>query len=249
MKSSIPILLALLSTTAHAFDPSSGPHCDPDSGLRFCLTSFIWCEHTGNGKDDCFYPENVYSLQQTDYDGAPAILTWGYSYIISWKGADPDYPVNIAWSFPNETERNSISYKWEYNTTIPPPTHYIWTLNSTAMFPNPLAPNMSSAAARGNAEGVGNLRVSQPEKAAAMNATVDEAGVLDASSDFITIQGWSAHFANNRVIRTERAYEHAIRLGVGIGVGLGVPFMMALAAGGTWWVMRKKIGRANKIEG
>jgi len=110
---------------------------------------------------------------------------------------------------------------------------------------------MSSAAARGNAAGIGSLRISQPEKFAQLNesgAMPEPSTYFDYSDSISVVTGYSLAVAEARAEHVRNEYQHDIRLGVGIGVGLGVPILVAVTAVLTSWLTKRSQRKHSVVE-
>ncbi|GAB7342579.1 hypothetical protein MBLNU457_g0755t1 [Dothideomycetes sp. NU457] len=217
------------------------------SRLSLCLTSFIWCDESGENKG-CNYPEDAYPLFDRKEPTNPAMLISTRNYTISWKKADPNYPVRIQWLMPPFASESVIAPRWDFNTTVPAPTSFVFNpyqilkdvYGLQDLYPYD-SPNVTNAtdfmAALYSGTSIGNIiRISQPERARAENNNLPYA-YTDYSDQFSIQNGWVPRYMKAQRSIVAGKYQRGIRLGVGIGVGLGVPFIMAITAVVTWLVL------------
>ncbi|KAK7915210.1 hypothetical protein PG985_012913 [Apiospora marii] len=195
-----------------------------------CLTSFVWCDHSG--LQGCYYPEGVYPVDGHSKATIIALVMEDVDHTISWK-VQPnrrDMPVRVQWQLGK-------GLTWEVNTTE---TQVKFNPRNILKAIAPGLPDTGNAttarAAYNIYNSMGNIiTVDQPDLAKP-GKRLD----YDMSSQFIVASYWTEKFldAQNRIGHEEEYNKW--KLGVGIAVGLGAPILMAGTAMATWVAAKRK---------
>lgn len=236
-KSSLLVLASSILSSTAAWDPSTR-----DCNGHLCITSLIWCNNRDGGSvndPSCYYPPNVWPLQDPDSVGPPAVLSYEASYNVSWTNHNEDFPITIRWNLSGANYSDRA--QWEVNlTSKPTPSYYIFRPNEQ----NSSVTNLSSTEVLSLSEDVGNnIQIFQFEwlqKDKAYDEKVSpeqnalKLGYTDYTDRFIMQNGWAITWAKNWIERNNDNWEHWLKIGLGVGIGVGVPVMMAFTAALTW---------------
>lgn len=235
-------LVLFIATTIHhvqaSYDPAART-CD-----YICLTSFHWCSTSAvsdSGMTGCSFPAYAYPYFNRDSGSNPAMLLFSEDYNITWKAADPDYPVLIEWSFPNNSALSTTSVQWGVNTTN---SSYLFSPGTIIrdQFPTSFAPDMSTDEAKWRAGSIVNsIRISQPEKPGYPYTSGDvEYTWADWSQQFTVQSATVVEFMEAMADARSQSVDGTWRRGVGIGVGVGVPVLLALTALAVWFLAKRR---------
>jgi len=268
MKQASTFVVIIFLTSLHLIQASFDAAVDRDCTYYSpCLTSFIWCDESGDNRG-CTYPQDAYPLYDRKEPGNPAMLVSTHDYTISWKKANPNYPVRLEWLMPTSEERSRLLPRWDFSkstmlwtlcrnagdsvvrteanvsdTTIPPPTSFLFKPDQILrdLYGDDRSNATEYLATLAiAAAGLSNIiRISQPERVLAENDTTPLA-YTDFSSQFTIQSSLVPTYLDTQRSIIAGKYKRNIRLGVGIGVGLGVPFAMASTAVVTWLVCRQR---------
>lgn len=265
----VPKYLTMFSSTLFALFPLLlAPTALSDKDLNcertaLCLTTFKWCDW----RDDCDYPENVYSLEW-DRQHVNSLI-WEKEYDVSWTTNDTSIPVTIQWlsyAEPKDEKSNELWKLWETSTFYLSCSCssfiliLIWedaavadevsrcvdiTDKSTSykfkpssnMFPSPLLPNTTFIEARGIALTKSVIIISQSKDPNKVH--FDDQS--DRSDAFIVTDGITREIIEHARDQVRRRWRKrtAIALGLGIVATWAVAFTIGHFIGK--WTMRKRV--------
>lgn len=78
-------------------------HCN-----TICWTSFSR-RCTSFDNLECTFKEHGYALHDSVDEGGPVLIPDDHDYEVTWTGADPDYPIRIAWHFLTDQKNSSVA--------------------------------------------------------------------------------------------------------------------------------------------
>ena len=166
--SKLPALVALglAVLPSSAFDPK-----ERDCGGGICLTSFRWCQDDGKSEavSNCQWPEKTRPL----HSSVPiAVIDTSQVYTITWKNADPKYPVSIDWRVRDghndwsvNTTADSFGFRPDSIFEKYPENWHTYNGTSSGSGDQKNNQYFQRYLAQGTSAGeIGRLRISQPEK-------------------------------------------------------------------------------------